>query len=1068
MEPFSLTQGKYFITNKSYKESFTMPNIRHNTTNVATTDPAMATTDPATSTTDDTQEAINLQTQMEDLLTRLQSAQTDQASFTDKFSTSVNANNTNTNTYLNKNIHFSNVDRYGYVTNQSELKMYTSNDLFEKNKGKHGCPSDYIESGFNFPTDPVPKLGQSIETNISGVFVALGLPITKLGESCGYEGQNVYVNKLITNTNATYQGCYADDNNWKTMSFIGGSPPVEETFITNKNFSQSHLANDSYKYLTWDTITVPGWNFNCVLVNNSTAWGYPIPYPNGNQCACIQTTQELWTANWMSFSSGVTYTISFDACGRNCCDGSGEANPINIGLEDNTFYSFNPPVNKWTNYSTTFTVDSQQNMRLSFKGTWTASDRSTAIQNVSINKGASSNSGGTYTYDMCKQAAIDNGYQYFALQDVNTEKKTGYCAVANNNIWPTRYGESKIPESTTAIWSSKTTKNVEISGSGGKYAKLTSTGSLAVYNATDAVIFTTTIPEDQTSGYIGCYADRSSRAMPNISNNKYIEIEDCHQLAIDNNLKYYALQDVKQARDENNNLVGIGWCAGSNDLSQSQKYGKANCGPMSSTDNRIGGRGWSNAIYSTSPDSPHYLILQADGNMCIYKGSRIFNQGIVWDSMQDTENIIGEYKLQDPNPSKSAAMGTFKRNYITNDDDQILEVGDFIGSPDGSTFLIMQDDGNLVLYTTKLVTNCLKLDSNNYEDINGGGIGANALYKLDEVAFPDNMGKNGYVNGGSRVSEFPADMMMVSYGEPIQNKIGKNVQMIPGYNWTDGDVDPVKNIAIAKTACDNESTCNMILTHTSIPGKYLIATGSTTELNDANAFTSILKTNTLDTTQINSTCNKQPPIGIDTIQWEHYLKGLPMTKDTKCSIGKLESLKGKTIADLNAQLTDVSSKLIAKLNKIEDKNNKMNAQMDVGGKQIRIDVKKYKANAQKILTYSKSMNPRRKNGSQTLEGFNVLNNNIDYMVSDSNIISNQGVYSYIIWSVIATVIVIITIELFTNERNTPLWKLVFLAVVIIIMNGLFHEYALLVNIIIVLMFVIRKKVKLMAKENNNV
>ena len=193
-----------------------------------------------------------------------------------------------------------------------------------------------------------------------------------------------------------------------------------------------------------------------------------------------------------------------------------------------------------------------------------------------------------------------------------------------------------------------------------------------------------------------------------------------------------------------------------------------------------------------------------------------------------------------------------------------------------------------------------------------------------------------------------------------------------------------------------------------------------------------------------------------------------MTKDTKCSIGKLESLKGKTVEDLKNQLTDVSSKLIDKLNKIEDKNNKMNAQMDVGGKQIRIDVKKYKENAQKILTYSKSMNPRRKNDSQTLEGFNVLNNNIDYMVSDSNIVSTQGIYSYIIWSVIATVTVIITIELFTNERNTPLWKLVFLSVIIIIMNGLFREYALLVNILIVLMFVIMKKFKLMAKENNNV
>ena len=316
----------------------------------------------------------------------------------------------------------------------------------------------------------------------------------------------------------------------------------------------------------------------------------------------------------------------------------------------------------------------------------------------------------------------------------------------------------------------------------------------------------------------------------------------------------------------------------------------------------------------------------------------------------------------------------------------------------------------------------------------------------------------------SRISEFPADMMTISYGEPIQNKISRNTQQIPGYTWTDGTTED------AKIVCDNESTCNMILTHTSMPGKYLIAKGSTTDLTNGYGYTSILKTNNVDTTQINSTCNKQSPIGIDTIQWEHYLKGLPMTKDTKCSIGKLESLKGKTVEDLKNQLTDVSSKLIDKLNKIEDKNNKMNAQMDVGGKQIRIDVKKYKENAQKILSYSKMPNKKRpitqQNNTNTLEGYeNAFINNI---VSDSNIVSTQGIYSYIIWSIIATVTVIITIELFTNERNTPLWKLVFLSVIIVIINGLFREYALLVNILIVIMFVVRKKFKLMAKENNNI
>jgi hypothetical protein len=120
MESLSLIQGKYHKSRKFQRESFTMPNIRNKYT--VATNPTNPTTDPDTD--PDTQEAIELQTKMTDLLTRLQQAETEQSSFTDTFATSVNANSTNTNTYLNKNVHFSNVDRYGYVTNQSELKMY--------------------------------------------------------------------------------------------------------------------------------------------------------------------------------------------------------------------------------------------------------------------------------------------------------------------------------------------------------------------------------------------------------------------------------------------------------------------------------------------------------------------------------------------------------------------------------------------------------------------------------------------------------------------------------------------------------------------------------------------------------------------------------------------------------------------------------------------------------------------------------------------------------------------------------------------------------------------------------
>jgi hypothetical protein len=210
------------------------------------------------------------------------------------------------NPYLNTNIRFT-TGHICYVTNQGVVKWIPSGEIWDSLRNSPGKTytdvnipwlSDYDTPGTSIPTNP---------PLVSGTNMVLG-------QSCGNEGLNVYVDTLITDTTANYDGCYVNNS----MTFIGGEPPVSETFITNGNFAQSQIANNSYKYLTWDVTTVPGWNFNCVLVNNSSAWGYPMPYPNGNQCACIQNTGELWTSNWMNFSAGVTYTVSFDACGRNC------------------------------------------------------------------------------------------------------------------------------------------------------------------------------------------------------------------------------------------------------------------------------------------------------------------------------------------------------------------------------------------------------------------------------------------------------------------------------------------------------------------------------------------------------------------------------------------------------------------------------------------------------------------------------------------------------------------------------------------------------------------------------
>lgn len=151
-----------------------------------------------------------------------------------------------------------------------------------------------------------------------------------------------------------------------------------QTSIINGNFDQPEIANNSFEYIASET-QVPGWNFNAVLVNNSTAWGFPIPYPNGNQCVSLQGESSI--AQTFNLPPD-NYTLTFYAVGRDCCVGI-FVNPVIILLNGTQIYSFQPPINVWTSYSTTFTVNVNGNNVITFQGTAT-DDQSTAIQNINI------------------------------------------------------------------------------------------------------------------------------------------------------------------------------------------------------------------------------------------------------------------------------------------------------------------------------------------------------------------------------------------------------------------------------------------------------------------------------------------------------------------------------------------------------------------------------------------------------------------------------------------------------------------------------------------------------------
>ena len=706
------------------------------------------------------------------------------------------------NKLLNKFIHFKN-GTIAYVTNLGVAKPIGDWDTYQSLLGKNGCPTAFEDVALEWSSSYIE--GSTIPLSPS---LIVGPPM-KAGESCGHEGKNIFVSSLISNNSTmAYQGCYQDTNP-SIMTFIGEVPPVQtDASIMNGDFNEPVIAKNTYEYIT-SSSRVPGWDFAAVILNESDAWGYTKPYPYGLQCCSIQTTQYITSTN-MQMSAG-QYKLMFSSVGRNCCDESGLSNPIDIVIDrgtpgEGTIYNFQPPVNTWTNYEVDVTIYVAGMHSISFVGTWSQGDRSTALQGIRLRpSGTPAGGSGKYTHEQCKTAAIDGGYQYFGLQYGNPSTGKGYCAVTNDSVSATKNGTSYVMTAGIPLWSSNTA-----TGSGNT-ATVTLQGTLSVINSQGAAIFSTpggggvsangnagsgfNDGKPTPSNYVGCYADTGNRAMPNTSNNQYLPLEQCKQLAQDKNYTYYSMQ---YNRDTLN-----GWCAGSNDMNEIKKYGIAtNCTRLS--DGTIGGGGWSNAVYKIEPPTDYFLTLQDDGNLCVYKGTGPSdNQGGIWCAMTNG-------KQQKPNPGFTASKGKFGKNYMKTGD--TLAAGDFIGSSDGSIYLLMQSDGNLVLYASNTRENCSAISAggSNKESVSMGGQGATALYKMSEVGNPANLGKIGYVDKNSEIYMYPDNKIGLSNKYVKYLDAGSAGNDIPGAASSGGSLDD------CKTSCNKLSDCYGFEYHSSV------------------------------------------------------------------------------------------------------------------------------------------------------------------------------------------------------------------------------------------------------------
>jgi hypothetical protein len=445
----------------------------------------------------------------------------------------INKTTTNSgNIYLNKNIQFKN-SVIAYVTNKGVVKKYATLDMFNKTAGLNGCPDkNYVNvnidwiSAYDVPgaTIQMPTIG-----SVRGPKLIVGAVMTR-GESCGNEGSNVIVDKMMNTVRSQFMGCF--DNSITTAgypmgnSYYGGGEPYVN-YIQNGNFALSSYSGVGDVNITTDTVT--NWTTTAaaglvVLINkgNTATSGnlaYPITYPNGERAVSLKNAGDLS----QTFTTGLVagnYMLTFNACGLTT------ANPIAIFLNsDLEAKGTITPDLTWKSYGVQLPSASSIT-KITFKGTGTAGQMS-AIQNIRLTNGTASGYTNAVDFSTCETAAKTGSYSYFGLQNVDQDTTSsnfgkGFCVLSKDtSLIPTLNSANDLsPEPLLQ-------KGTATGDTRGISATLTELGVLLVNTATTPIpVSTNTGSSNNTPCYLILADDGTMKIykFPKDSNGNFVSI----------------------------------------------------------------------------------------------------------------------------------------------------------------------------------------------------------------------------------------------------------------------------------------------------------------------------------------------------------------------------------------------------------------------------------------------------------------------------------------------------------------------------------------------------------------
>jgi hypothetical protein len=588
------------------------------------------------------------------------------------------------------------------------------------------------------------------------------------------------------------------------------------------------------------------------------------------------------------------------------------------------------------------------------------------------------NSGDYIDFETCKQRAIDGGWKYFGIQDLNSEGNA-QCSVSNDGDNLQKYGEAN---NTTWIplWSSgtngKTVSGVSLMSDGRLVITESDTGIelWTSSNNPSECIFSGYVNPDSIQGSFGgnCIGKPKGIDCGKPENTSY----ESEGLAgnLNDPLKEYATSAFQQKLANFSLPSQVLWmnkpdpavcCAKTVDYSY-----QCGGGPFKTGSLGLGGAMIFNCSKEVENCKKFTLELQDDGNMCIYQG---INSPALWCTGTNGKAV-------DNNPNWVATNGKYGVPRLTTG--QVLGPNEWISSTDGLIILLMQTDGNLVLYSSKTNLNCTKKNDKSY-----GGSWANAVYELNDQGIPGNIGKLGFVDSNGLLSEYPQDMIVKT----------NNYRMLPNNDSAGNDFGGMplnnSNIDQCKEACTTTENCS---------GFVFDRSNNNCWLKNENVYP-------VGERQVNANLDlylREPTIKndpscsniiqpIDSVSWERYRKSRrKMTKDSTCGLAKVAKPSIEVTNDLKTQIAEIAKQIVDKINNLGSSNMQLNSEMQ----QMKSEL------VGNIDTYQKINKEYSKNKKDYSENINGILTDTDQIVLNEN-------YNYMFWSILAIGIIVIIMNL---------------------------------------------------------